>query len=298
MDIDPIQMLRIRDLMVNTELKSVEKNADGLMNDVLIVNGERVFRFAKNEPWMRNCLRKEIGVLKVVRQYVRMPVPLFDMEGEDFVSYRLLPGRGLARADLYRQPEAAQNSLAQTLAEFLAQLHGIPIEVLEQARIGPNNCVDSPEEYRRLYEDLEREVLVHADSHIRRIVREHFEPLLQGWLDMSYEPCLIHGDLGQRHILFDPTERRITGVLDWGIAGLSDPAHDYSVIINCFGEGFLRRMGRIDAGIEGLLERARFLSGISEASWILHWVRTGDPFWLTPGLGTARDLLPFGCKWS
>jgi aminoglycoside 2''-phosphotransferase len=289
---------RIRRYMPNLRIDQLEQNSDGLMNGVLIVNGERVFRFAKDEAWIRECLGKEARVLDLVRQYVAMPVPVFDVREADCVSYRLLPGCGLSRNDLLCQPERTQDALAEQLAVFLRQLHGIPQEVVAQEGIPPTNATQTRKEYLAFLEELEREVLPLASSQVRRIVRQHFEPLLQGWLDLSHTPALIHGDLGQQHILFDPAAGRISGVLDWGIAGLGDPAHDYGVLINCYGESFVRRMARYTPEIGELIDRARFMSFLAEPSWVLRGLRSRDPTWFTVSLGTARDMKPIGSGWD
>jgi aminoglycoside 2''-phosphotransferase len=289
---------RIQHSFPDLDVESVKENSDGLMNDVLIVNGERVFRFAKDEAWIRECLEKEVRVLDLVRQYVAMPVPLFDVREADCVSYRLLPGYGLSRNDLLCQPERTQEVLAEQLAVFLRELHSIPQQILAQAAIPATNATQTREGYLTFFEELEREVLPLASSQVRRIVRKHFEPLLQGSLDLSHTPALIHGDLGQQHILFDPAAGRISGVLDWGIAGLGDPAHDYGVLINCYGESLVRRMARYTPEIRELIDRARFMSFLAEPSWVLRGLRSKDPFWFTASLGTARDMQPIGSRWE
>jgi len=289
---------RIKQYFPDLVVEQVEVNSDGLMNDVLIVNGERVFRFAKDAEWIRECLRKEARILDLVRERVDMPVPVFDVQDADCVSYRLLPGQGLRRADILRQGEETQDALARQLAIFLRQLRSIPQDLLDQHDVPPTNATQTRADYMQLLEDLEREVLPLADTHVRGIVRERFEPLLEGWLDLSYAPALTHGDLGQRHILFDPTQGLITGVLDFGVAGVGDPAQDLGVIVNCYGEGFVRRMAGFTPEIKEMMDRARFMSGLAEPTWVLRGLRTRDPSWFTPGLGTARDVMPIGSEWS
>lgn len=289
---------RIRHYFPDLSVDQVQQNSDGLMNDVLIVNRERVFRFAKDQEWIRECLKQEGRILNLVRQYVAMPVPLFDLQDVDCVSYRLLPGQGMSRNDLWLTPESTQDALAEQLAIFLRQLHSIPQAVLAQQEIPATNASKTREEYLAFFEDLEREVLPLASSQVRRIVEEHFEPLLQGWLDLRHTPALIHGDLGQQHILFDPALGRITGVLDFGVAGIGDPAHDYGVLLNCYGESFVRRMARFTPEIGDLIDRARFMSFIAEPSWLLRGLRSKDPFWFTVSLGTARDVQPIGSRWA
>jgi aminoglycoside 2''-phosphotransferase len=289
---------RIRRYFPDLRVDQVQSNDDGLMNDVLIVNQERIFRLAKDQQWIRDCLQQEARILSLVRQYVTMPVPAFDVHDVDCVSYRLLPGQGLSRHDLLCQPESAQDALADQLAIFMRELHSIPQEALEQHAIPATNASQTREEYLEFLEDLEREVLPLASSQVCRILRQHFEPLLQGWLDLSHTPALIHGDLGQRHILFDPGLGCITGVLDFGVAGIGDPAHDFGVLLNCYGESFVRRMAQFTPEIEELIDRARFMSGIAEPSWVLRGLRSKDPLWFTLSLATARDIQPIGTRWA
>ena len=85
---------RIRQYFPDLAINQMEVNSDGLMNDVLVVNQERVFRFARDEEWIRESLAREVKVLELAKEYVRIPVPVFDVQEADCVSYRLLPGQG------------------------------------------------------------------------------------------------------------------------------------------------------------------------------------------------------------
>lgn len=49
---------------------------------MIIINRERVFRFAKSE-WAKTALRNEAKALKLARQYVDMRLPLFDVCQEE-----------------------------------------------------------------------------------------------------------------------------------------------------------------------------------------------------------------------
>lgn len=56
-------------------------------------------------------------------------------------------------------------------------------------------------------------------------------------------PALIHGDFAGHNILW--TRDRITGIIDWDHAAVSDPAWDIASAANCFGwEPLLRCVGR------------------------------------------------------
>jgi aminoglycoside 2''-phosphotransferase len=125
----------------------------------------------------------------------------------------------------------------------------------------------------------------------------HFEPVLadEDWL--AYPPAFIHGDMSAYHILYDPAARQINAVIDFGVAGVGDPANDIALMINCFGEVFLRRMARYYPEIGSLIERARFMAGVLELEWVLSGLRTKDLSMFTVHLGRARDMMPLGSGW-
>jgi hypothetical protein len=74
---------RMRAAFPALSLSTVQLNRDGLMNDVVIVNNEWVFRFAKDERAKRSLL-KEARILSLARAFVSVDVPLFDIEVELF----------------------------------------------------------------------------------------------------------------------------------------------------------------------------------------------------------------------
>jgi aminoglycoside 2''-phosphotransferase len=120
-----------------------------------------------------------------------------------------------------------------------------------------------------------------------------FAPVLEGRLDMgAFPPGLSHNDLASYHILYDPGRQQLNGVLDFGMAQVGDPADDFGLLINTYGESFLQRMRHFYPEIEPALDRARFRAGALEVDWALAGVRSKDPAWFLVHLGRARDALP------
>lgn len=138
--------------------------------------------------------------------------------------------------------------------------------------------------------------LLWADQ--RAWLADLFAPLQRGVLDLdAFTPAFVHCDLASYHILHD-SAGRLTGVIDFGTAGSGDRAMDFSMIINNYGESFLRRISRYVPLPQDVLERARFFAGFIELEWALNGLRTQDPSWLLVHLGRARDSLPSGTSWS
>ncbi|MEL6925836.1 MAG: phosphotransferase, partial [Bacteroidota bacterium] len=102
--------------------------------------------------------------------------------------------------------------------------------------------------------------------------------------------CLIHGDLGTQHLIFDPTAGLVKGVIDFGFAGIGDPAIDLAAVISQLGESQLQKMKPWYPELDDLLFRARLWSLSTPLWWAIQGIRTGDRSWLLAGLHTARDI--------
>jgi aminoglycoside 2''-phosphotransferase len=275
---------------------SVRLDPDGLVNTVVIVDEQWVCRFAKDDRGVRT-LAHEAHVLDLVRRHVELPVPAYAYQESDFVAYRLIPGRPLYRHHLLELEDRHQQRLADQLADFLYQLHTIPQAELEQDAIGRSDAQRTPEDWEQFYADMERELFPLLWRDQRAWVAHHFEPLRSGRLDLGYRPVLIHGDLAQYHILFQEASMDLTGIIDFGTAGLGDAADDFGIMISMYGERFLRRAARTYPAIADGLDRARFLAGAVELQWALAAMRTGDRSWFVAHIGRARDAGPIGSRW-
>ncbi len=286
-----LQRIRARfpDLVIST----VYEDRDGLVNDIVIVNDELVFRFPKDAQ-ARQTLAREAQILDLVRAHVAMRVPFFEHREDDFVAYRLIPGDPLERDDIFGQDEATQNQIAEQLATFLRQLHAIPPHAVEPGPAAPPDPTERLERYRRRLDDIERELFPLLMAPARQWVRRLFAPVLAGQVRLEYTPALIHDDLASYHIRYDRAARRIAGVIDFGTARLGDPAADFALLINAYGESFLRRMGHFYPAIADALDRARFMAGAIELEWALNGLRSNDLSWLLCHIGRARDSMPIG----
>ena len=267
-------------------------NTDGLVNVAVISEG-RVYRFARSREAQVD-LAREIAILDLVRPHVPMPIPVFERVEDDFVTYPFLVGAPLFRNDILRLPELDQDRLAEQLALFLRALHSIPREMVSAKGIGVSGGRQTQAQWLTLYEEIQSELFPLMYRSTQTWVHQHFAPLLDDahWLD--FEAVLIHDDLAQYHILYDAAARRIAGVIDFGTAGLGDPARDYGILINVYGESFVQRMARYDDRIASLIDRVRFFGGVLELQWVLGGVRSKSFDWFTAHLDRARDVMPYG----
>src|SRR5262245_45898598 len=82
---------RIREICPEIVIESVSLNREGLLNDVVIVNGELVFRFAKRDFGFKDP-KEEANILHLLRKYITLPIPTPFYESQEVLAYRLIPG--------------------------------------------------------------------------------------------------------------------------------------------------------------------------------------------------------------
>ncbi len=283
---------RIRACAPDLTIASLRLNPDGLTNHVLIVDDAWVFRFPKDD-YARDLLAREMQTLAVVRSHVHLAVPDFTPCGGDGVRYRLLAGRPLYRHDLLRQDEATQARIAGQLGHFLRQLHAIPPAAVSHLERDAS-VADPQARWQRRYEEIKAELYPYLWTDQRDWIEQLFQPVLDGSLRFDgIEPVLIHNDLASYHLLCDAHNWSLTGVIDFGVARLGDPADDLGILISTYGESFVRRVAAAYPLDAATLNRARFRAGEIDLQWALAGVRSKDPSWFLVHIGRARDVGPY-----
>ena len=287
----------IRRVLPDLDLRRARFNREGMVNVSVIVGEERVCRFPRDERGV-GVQRREGRALDLARRHVDLPVPAWDYRSDEMVSYPFIPGDPLLSDDVARMGERERDAVAEELGVFMAQMHGIPPAEAEAAGVGDSEAGHASADYRRFYAEVEERLfpLMWADG--REWVRRLYAPFLADPSLLEYEPRFINGDLATYHLLFDRGRRRLNGVIDFGTAGLGDPAQDLAIVINQYGEAFLRRMRRVCPHIERHIERARFFAGRIELEWVLRGLQNDDPGMFVVHLGRWRDVGRVGSGWE
>jgi len=280
---------RIREIRPDLAIERASLNSEGLLNDVVIVNDAFVFRFAKRDYGFKD-LKEEAEVLRLLRRRVTLPIPSPFYEDHEVMAYPLIPGETMRRDLLMSLPETDQQAIAGQLAQFFKELHGIPLEEINESSIPMADALMKYEGWVKLYSRLRDKVFPLLLPHARAWATEHFESWLSDPANFEYEPRMVDTDIPPYHILFDRVRRRINGVIDFGCAGLGDPAADFSVIIHDYGESFMDRFYKIYPEAETYLRRARFYAGAMEMRWLLKGIEQNDPTWFAIHVGGAKDV--------
>ena len=279
---------RIRQLAPEVAVNCISVNREGLLNDVVIVNGELIFRFPKHEYGFRH-LKDEARILRLLRNYVTLETPSPLYEADDCLAYRMIPGETLRRDMLMKLPDSDRQAIADQLAQFLKELHNVPINIAG-FEIPMADALMKYEGWVRAYERIREKVFPLLMPHVREWVTEHFETHLADRSNFEFESRMVDTDIPPYHIMYDGRRRRVGGIIDFGCAGLGDPAVDFGVIVYNYGESFMDRFYGVYPEAETYLKRARFYAGAQEVRWLLTGIERNDPWWFAVHVGGAKDV--------
>jgi aminoglycoside 2''-phosphotransferase len=276
----------IRAACPELEVVSAELNTQGQNSDVVLVNGELVFRFPKYAHVLEN-LQTETAILQGVRGRLPLPVPdpiyanLEQPVGRAFAGYRMIPGEPLWR-DTFRALEGREvvQALADQVASFLKALHSVPVEDL-----GIELPLDDTyERSADIYARIRAKLFGFMRPDARAWTAEHFEGFLSDDDSFRYQPVLKHSDFGPSNILFDRETQRITGIIDFGGSGLGDPAYDFAGLLSGYGERFVELCARAYPEVGTFMDRIRFYQGTFALLEALFGIENGDEQALEAGL--------------
>lgn len=276
---------RIRSSFPNVDLSRAEAVGEGMQFAVVIADGW-VFRFARDE-WGVKALAQETRVLAAVRPRVELQIPHFEHLEPDFCAYRFVRGEALTFQCWQALNPAAQAQTMQQLGAFMRALHTTPTDGLG---LSVSDAVRTHEDWIAFHADLERELFPKLLRFQCAWVNKLFAPVFEDRLSFAHTSALVDGDINVYHLLFDPSTERLTGKIDFGIAGLGDPAVDLACVLGSYGErGVMYLLETYPEGA-AFLERARFWAGTFELQWA-YWGAKRDPETLLfAHLGRVRDL--------
>jgi len=279
---------KIHAMMPDLEIHDVELHQEGLVNDILIVNRQWVFRFTHTE-WGRELMQIEGRLMRLIAPHVSLGVPYPERCSDGVMVYQHLSGDTFLREYWAGSDETKQQVLADQLGRFLYELHHLPTEDLDweipltMAPVTRETWLDI---YDRFVEKVQPLLLPHQIEWSDNL----FEAVFDSQDFFEFKPVLIHGDLSPYHILYSEKKDHLTAVIDFGMAGLGDPATDLGSLIHCYGEKLVSKILKEYPDLPDLLQRARFYAQAMEIQWALLGVESGEQYWFTSHLGCARDI--------
>jgi aminoglycoside 2''-phosphotransferase len=280
----PEYLARIEAITPGLDPSLARLNQEGMVNDVVAFDDGTAFRFPKAD-WAQRAMEREIRVLEVVRRHVTATVPDLRLH-EGIGSYRWLPGEPMTREYLETLPRDTRHSLLEQVGTFLRELHSIPAD--EAGEIGTSDAVRTRDDWLTFYEKVRETIFPLLMGYQRTSVEALFQPIVDGTIELETQPVLIHGDLAPYHLLVDRATNRLSGVIDFGVAGLGDAATDISLLLYNYGEVLVQETGRAYPLDPALMSRSRFWAGMLELQWALTGLRNDDKSLLLAHIGSAR----------
>ena len=180
----------------------------------------------------------------------RVPVPELVDVVEGVLGHRWLPGEPLLG-------RPAPPGLAATLGLVLRRLHDV-----DAARLADLGLPAEGDDLSVFADDLTGPE--HLVATVRRTVPEP-----------GPHRVLVHGDLGAEHLLV--ADGRLSGIVDWSDAAVSDPAVDFARLLRDFGAAFLDEVVEAYGGPpdDGFAERVLFVARCAALEDLAYGVETG-----------------------
>jgi macrolide phosphotransferase len=182
---------------------------------------------------MRPKIEREARILDFVKHQIPAQVPDWQVCSAELIAYPRLTDDTALTFDA--QTHAVTWNMAQharayitSLAPLLAALHRAPVSGAFAAGIP---CSTPQQARAQVLDDLER---VKSELGMRADLEGQWRRWIDDdrlWPDFS---VLVHGDLYAGHVTVDASAR-ISGVIDWSEAEVSDPSIDFTGHLAVFG---------------------------------------------------------------
>lgn len=242
---------------------------EGQLTIALSVDGY-VLRFPRSE-FARGELRRELGVLDVLRGHVSVALPeieAVELDGDlgySFVAHRLLPGALLTPAVVGSLSGDARLHIVERVTTFLRELHSVPLAQL------PMVPVRSLAEFA---DALDAEVHELLGSRLTASARRRASDELAAMRRLPTElvvPCA--SDIGG-NVVYDPGSQAVS-FIDFGDTIGSDPVLD-TASLSALDDGLAAACGRAYPVIGERLERADVVRATFALQDALYGARQAD----------------------
>lgn len=280
---------RIDNIFPELSIENLSLNDEGLDNDIIEVNQELIFRFPKHDKAVEK-LEREVKILKLIKNYITINIPKIFYEHHEVIGYFMMCGTSLRKDILQGLDEKRLQLVVKQLATFLKELHSVPQDKILEFDIADSKVNSKFEDWVYLHERLQDIWLESSVNKQAEAKNSQLESFLNNKSNFEYEPKIIHGNLGSYHILYDNSKKEIGGIIDFGTAGLGDPAIDIAALIYSYGEDFVKRFYQFYPELETYLGRAKFYVETFKLRWALSGVTNKEIEWFLSNLGNAKEI--------
>lgn len=208
----------------------------GLDSIAYRVNNEYIFKMSKHDEAREN-LKKEIKVLNYLKGKLSLQTPTIEFYSEKYsvCGYKEIKGKKLTKEMYDSMSTEEQEELAHSIAEFLKQLHSLPLPDIEGLEL------DVTEDYRSDYESLKELIYSDIPKKSQEYLDSLFKRILSDERITKYTRVLCHNDLSSNHIIMQ--NNRIVGIIDFGDVAITDRDKDFIYLLENSSEELGRNFG-------------------------------------------------------
>ncbi len=263
----------------------------GQYNRVLLLNDQVIMRFPRF-PAGATRLPFEAKLLDQLAPISPIAIPQYryrqfsTINQLPFAGYHKLSGTPLHRAQLATLSAAARTALAVTLGRFLKALHSFPYWEIFPAAVPLGygfTTATWQDGWRDIYQRIVANVLPRITNTAQENITATFLPYIDNPENFAFTPTIIHGDFGCGNILVNE-QHEATGIIDFGSAGLGDPAADLAALLT-LGEPIVIAACTVYPALKHLLPRANFYRSTFAALDALYGAEHDDAEAFASGVG-------------
>ena len=260
-------------------LPVTEVSSAGTVNAIFRLGAELSVRLSLTERWSTD-LEREWQVLRELAPLVSIAVPepvaMGDPSGDyplPWAIYRWIPGRPYADALVSDERLAARE-----LARFVTELRAVPLDGAPRAGRKPLAELDAM---------TRADIEAAADEIDAPAALSAWERVAEGpaW---DGKPTWIHADLLRPNLLVDAGE--LQAVIDFGMAGAGDPAHDVIAAWSVFGPAGRAEYRHALAVDDDTWNRGRGIA-LHQAAAIIPYYRVTNPGLAASAKRTVEQIL-------
>jgi hypothetical protein len=211
---------------------------EGGLYDTFEINRSIIVKFPKIRKNNQHFI-KEIDLLARLKEELQIAIPVLNFNNKPDSSYRFLGYKRIngVAFDIDGDEKSLSENL-KILSDFFEDLSLIEPPQSESHRIISN--------WKKYYLHLIEGIITKAYSHIPQNYKEDVERIINSnhsmFIHSDFNPMLIHSDLKSEHLICNPSDNIIFGVIDWGDATFGDISFEYARFLTEFGFNFYHRL--------------------------------------------------------
>lgn len=218
------------------KVNSISILGQGLDSVAYLVNNDYIFKMSKHEEARIN-LKKEIEVLNYLKGKITLQIPTIEFYSEKYsvCGYKEIKGDKLS-PDMYnKMNESEKDRLAQDIAQFLKELHSLPLPDIDDLEL------DVIEDYKGDYEELKETIYDKIPDKSKKYLDNFFIRIFNDERITKYVRALCHNDLSCNHIIIQ--NNIVAGIIDFGDVAITDRDKDFVYLLENSSEEIGRKFG-------------------------------------------------------